>query len=325
MIIDVHAHALSEQHIREMAQDPHYAMEPGDEGGYVIPGYGPIDPEVYDLAPRLRSLERRGIDVQLISPPLFPDIARADTVDEVRRINRYTAQLQEESGGRLGGLIVLPLAEPERIPDELRRALDEHGLKGVHLTTTAGGEVLDSPAFEPMFATIEALGLLTVMHPLSAVVRRSLDDFLLHTLVEWPHETTIAVARLIFAGVFERHPDWRLCLCHGGGTLPYLTGRLDLGYAAPRYEVDPQCRAHISRPPSEYVQRLYFDTVVANDSALRFLIDAVGADHIMLGTDFPFEVGDALGAHALITIDALDAHDRSLILGDNAASLLRLS
>jgi aminocarboxymuconate-semialdehyde decarboxylase len=143
-------------------------------------------------------------------------------------------------------------------------------------------------------------------------------------LVGWPSETALCVARLIFAGVFERHPGLRLVLAHGGGTLAMLAGRLDLAYEAPRYEANPDCRRHISRPPSSYLKQIYYDTVVAHPAALRYLVDLVGAEQVVFGSDFPFEIGDPLGAKALPAIAQFPDVVAEAILHGNASRILSL-
>ena len=143
------------------------------------------------------------------------------------------------------------------------------------------------------------------------------------TVIAWPTEVTIAAMRLIFSGVIERHPGARLVLSHGGGTLPYLAGRLDLAYHAPKYEANPACRANITKPPSHYLTQFYYDTVVASPASLRFLIDLVGADRVMFGTDFPYEIGDTDGAIALPMLQQLPSAQREKILGQNAREVLR--
>ena len=141
-------------------------------------------------------------------------------------------------------------------------------------------------------------------------------------IVGWPTETSVAVARLIFAGILERHPNLKLVLAHGGGVLPYLLGRLDLAYSAPRYEANPACRANISRPPSHYLRQLYFDTSVLSAKALSFLIDQMGAESVLFGSDFPYEIGDADGAIALAALKAMDEPKLDAILCGNAKRLL---
>lgn len=326
MIVDVHAHAMSEDLIREAARTPrpgaHYEILP--DGNYFIRGYGVMDRLMWDLEGRLESLERRGIDLQLIAPPppILANQHGAVGAEIAIRMNQETAKLVARGGGRLGGLVALPLGAPETAPEVIRRAVGDHGFKGAAISTSAGGKPLDLPEFEPMWATLEALGLLVFMHSSTGVPREALSDYTLNTVVGWPTETTICVARMIFAGVFERHPELKLVLSHGGGTLPYLAGRLDLVYNAPKYEANPACRRNISRPPSSYVKQLYYDTVVASHDSLRFLIDLVGAEHVMFGSDFPFEIGDAEGAIALPFLRTLPAADQARIMGRNAAEIL---
>ena len=323
MIIDVHAHALSPELAREYALDPNSVIEEPEPGVFAIAGYGPVDPPTYTLETRLASLKERNVDLQLVSAPMFPGVAMAEDVEGARRINHYTARLAEESGGMLMGLAVSPLADPAQAANELRRAVDSYGFHAAHLSTTASGRPLDSPEYEEFWTAMEELQLFAVMHPMSGATRESLEPYSLVTLIDWPQETAIAVSRMIFSGLLERHPGLQICLCHGGGTLPYLSGRIDRGYDAPKYEANPECRANISAPPSTYLRRFYFDSLVGAGTPLRFLLDLVGSDRVMFGTDYPFEIGDAEGKHALPTINALPPADRDRILGGNAAAALR--
>jgi aminocarboxymuconate-semialdehyde decarboxylase len=176
--------------------------------------------------------------------------------------------------------------------------------------------------FEPLFATIEKLDLMVFMHSTSSALSATQTEYTLRTLVAWPTETTIAVTRLIFAGTFERHPRLKLVLSHGGGTLANLAGRLDLGWSAPKYEANEACRANITRPPSTYLKSLYYDTVVASPDVLALIISTYGADHVLFGTDFPYEIGDAEGALALPMLDSLPIVDREKVLSGNALRLM---
>lgn len=221
-----------------------------------------------------------GTDIQMLSSPMVPGQPTSMTVDQTRWISEHTAALAEASAGRLSGLAVTPLTELEQIADEMRRAVDQHGYHALHLTTTADGIPLHLPQFAGLWATMEELGLFGVMHPMTGMVRPRLDDCSLRILIDWPQEITTAIGRLIYSGVLERHPQLRLCLCHGGGTLPYLRGRLDRRYSAPQYETKPDCRAHISQVPSAYLDRLYYDTCVASPEALAYLVGLMGADSV---------------------------------------------
>lgn len=326
MIIDVHAHAIGEELAIEMSKNSWFGLrlEPLTAGGYAHPNYGPLDPRLFDLESRLDSLDRRGIDLQLISPPtsIFLDHSQAGSIEPSRRINEYTAKLVEEGNGRLGGLAVPCLADPAKIPDELRLAIELHGFKGVALNTHAAGRFLDEPDFEPMFATLEELGLLTFMHPSPNISHASLQDYTLHTTLAFPTETTIAAARLIYAGIFERYPSLNLILAHGGGTLPYLRDRINLGYNASTYEHNPDCHKHISKPPGDYFKQIYYDSLLAGSASLQFLIGLVGANRVVFGTDYPFEVGDPEGKLAMPAIESLPEPDRGNILGGNASDVL---
>lgn len=283
-----------------------------------------MDRLMWDLDGRLESLERRGIDLQLVAPPppVVSNQHRAANVELARILNRETAKIVQRGAGRLGGLAVIPLGEPGSAADEVRRAVGEYGFRGAAMPTSAGGRPLDLPEYAKVWTMLEEMGLLVFMHSTTAVTREALADYTLNTVVGWPTETTICVARLIFSGLLERHPNLHLVLSHGGGTLPYLRGRLNLAYFAPHYEANPACRTNISKAPGDYFHQLYFDTVVASAESLRFLIDLVGADRVMFGSDFPFEIGDAEGTFSLPVIKTLPAYQRDRILGGNAASIL---
>jgi aminocarboxymuconate-semialdehyde decarboxylase len=190
------------------------------------------------------------------------------------------------------------------------------------MPTSAAGRPLDLLVFANVWDTLEELGLLVFMHATTAITRETLSQYTLNTVIAWPTEVTIAATRLIFSGVIERHPGLRLLLSHGGGTLPYLAGRLDLAYYAPKHEANPACRANITKPPSHYLTRFYYDTVVGSPASLRFLIDVVGADRVMFGTDFPYEIGDADGAIALPLLEQLPSGQCEKILGQNARDVL---
>lgn len=326
MIVDVHAHAASEDFIRETSAKPSYGIpyEVRPDGTYATRGYGEMDRLMWDLDGRLESLERRKIDLQLISPSPRTISGEGYVIgtEVARLMNRETANLVKRGGGRLGGMGVLPLGEPAKAADEIRRAVGEYGFRGACLPTSAAGEPLDLPEFASVWDTLEELGLLVFMHATTAITRETLGDYTLNTVIAWPTEVTIAASRLIFSGVLERHPRLNLVLSHGGGTLPFLGGRLDLAYHAPRHEANPACRANITKPPSHYLRQLYYDTMVASPASLRMLIDLVGADRVMFGTDFPYEIGDAEGAITLPTLAQVPSAQREKILGQNACDIL---
>ncbi len=326
MIVDIHAHAASEDFIRITAADPSYGMpyEVRPDGSYATRGYGEMDRLMWDLEGRLERLERSGVDLQLVSPSprAISGHEHVIGVEVARLMNRETAKLVKRGGGRLAGMGVVPLGEPQSAAAELRAAIQEYGFQGVCLPTSAGGKPLDLPEFAPLWDTLEELGPLVFMHATTAIARGTLGEYTLNTVIAWPTEVTIAAARLVFSGVMERHPGLNLVLSHGGGTLPFLAGRLDLAYHAPKHEANPACRANISKPPSQYLRQFYYDSVVASPASLRLLIDLVGPERVMFGTDFPYEIGDADGAIARPVIGELPSHQRDRILGENARDIL---
>ncbi len=326
MIVDVHAHAASEDFIRITAANPAYGIpyEIRADGSYATRGYGEMDRLMWDLEGRLERLKRSGIDLQLVSPSprAISGHDRVIGVEVARLMNRETANLVKRGDGRLAGMGVVPLHEPQSAAAELRNAIREYGFQGVCLPTSAAGKPLDLPEFAALWDTLEELGLLVFMHATTAITRDILGEYTLNTVVAWPTEVTIAAARLIFSGVMERHPGLQLVLSHGGGTLPFLAGRLDLAYHAPKHEANPACRVHISKPPSQYLRHFYYDTVVASPASLRLLIDLVGAERVMFGTDFPYEIGDADGAIARPVLQQLPPSQRDRILGQNARDIL---
>lgn len=342
MIVDVHAHALSGGLVDRFARDGAFGFHRGPDGELLVRGYGRLDRDVYDHEKRLQRLADMNVDLQLICPILTLTAWPGDAADVelARALNRSTADCVAGSGGRFAGLAVLPLGEPRRAVEELERAVEEHGFVGAAIGTYAGDRPLDHPSLEPVLAEIERRGLPLLMHPTSAVAdppppaaqgwaaadqpAPSWDEYTLTKALAWPNETARAAARLIFAGTLERHPNLRLVLSHGGGTLPSLRGRLNLAYAAPDHEYNPDCHVYISRPPSEYFDRFLFDTAVGAAETLHFLIDTMGAERIVLGTDDPFEIGDTGARVAMPAIREREPAERDAILGGTLSRALDL-
>lgn len=342
MIIDIHAHALSESLVDRFARDGAFGLHLGGDGEVIAPSGRPFDTDVFRHEPRLARLGEMGVDLQLICPlanfTAWPNAA-AD-VELARALNQSTADCVAAAGGKFAGLAALALGEPARAAEELRQAVEEHGFVGALVGTYAGDRPLDHPSLEPVFDEIERLGLLLFMHPTSAVAdppppagqgwraaaqpAPSWDQFTLTTILAWPNETARAVARLIFAGTLERHPELHLMLSHGGGTLPFLRGRLNLAYSAPDYEYNADCHAHISKPPSEYFDQILFDTAVGAAESLHFMIDLLGVERVVLGTDDPFEIADTGAKMAMPALAERPAAEADQILGGTIAGLLGL-
>jgi aminocarboxymuconate-semialdehyde decarboxylase len=302
------------------------AEERPGSGTWIVAESGlqfPLTPLFHDVEAKLAWMDARGIDVSLtsIAAPFFMyELAPSEAVSLAEAINDAAVKLAAESGGRLVGVATVPLNAPELAARELRRACGELGLKGVEIGTSLGETMLDDSSLDPFFAAAAELGVPVFLHPYTAMLGllhvSGFERFFLLNSVGNPLETHLAAARLILGGVFDRHPRLTVQLSHGGGGLPYQLARLDRTYA-----MREQVRELASRPPSEYRGNLLFDTVVYGRAQLEFLIELVGADRVVFGTDHPFDVADATGleAGAFLSADAAAS-----VLGTNATRAYNL-
>lgn len=280
----------------------------------------PLRDDLGDRSARIEAMDRMGVDVQVLAGWVDLtgyQLAEASSRDYSRAHNDCMAEESGEMGSRSRALATTPLQDPAGAAEELGRAMTELGMVGVQVATTVGERWLHQVDLDPFWEAAEELGALVVLHPMAPLTGVDLGDFFMSNSVGRPAETTIALSGLIMAGVFERYPALRMCAVHGGGFTPFQAGRLNRAY-----EVKPDVvGGSISRPPSDYLANLYVDTVVHEPAVLRFLVDFLGADHILVGTDYPFEMGDP-DPVGLVSAAGLEEHDRDLILSGNAARLL---
>jgi len=324
---DVHAHCVPAGVLETLAREGgRYGIELVDRDGVRaarIAGRvvtGPLRPDLADTGRRLATMDRAGIAVQILSS--FVDLtayaldARAGA-RYARMFNEAMAATAAAHPERFLALATVPLQAPELAAAELRHAVRELGMVGAELATTVDGTELDDPGLRPFWAAAEELGCLLLVHPHQSLAGRGVARYFLGNLVGNPAETTVAVAHLVFGGVLERFPGLRVCVVRGGGFLPYQAGRLERGWSA-----GPEgARAHLPRGPGEWLRRLYYDTVLHDPRALAFLVAAVGADRVLLGTDYPFEMGepDPVG---LVCAAGLTEAQRASILDGNVRRFL---
>jgi aminocarboxymuconate-semialdehyde decarboxylase len=211
----------------------------------------------------------------------------------------------------------LPLNDPEASVKELERACRDLGFRGAMLFSNVNGVGLNDQRFWPIYEAADHLGAVLYIHPAHPVGVEAMTDFWLMPLVGFPMDTTLAAAKLVFAGVPERFPRIQWALCHLGGAIPYLAERLDRGFYAFR-----ECRANIPRPPSDYLKQFYYDTVNFDGHALQLGIAFAGVEHILAGSDYPHQIGSI--PRMLESIRGLDIceSERAAIFGGNAARLL---
>ena len=284
---------------------------PGDYN-ILVPGHR-------DIEYRQRVLDEHGVEMQVLTfttPGVHveaPEVA----VAFARMVNDAFAKIVRERGKRFTALATLPLNDPPQATRELERAMRELGLPGAMVFSNVNHVPLADPAFEPLWAKADELGAVIYIHPTDPAGVEAMLDYWLMPLVGFLFDTTLAAARLVFSGVVERHARIRWVLTHMGGAIPYLAERLDRGWRA-----FPDCRAHINKPPSEYLRAFYYDTVNFNPAALRLALDFAGPDRVLAGSDYPHQIGSI--PMMLDSIEKLDvsAEIKEKMLRGNAAALL---
>lgn len=281
----------------------------------------PLAAEFCDLEAKLAHMDSLGVDISVlsISPTLLFHWLEAGPAEEFcQRTNEALAGFVAGSGGRLYGMAIVPLQNPEAAVQELRRAVLDLGLRGVQIGTTMENVPLDDSRFEPFFATAAELNVPVMLHPYYVGLRPEFADFYMTNLVGNPLETGLVASRLILSGCLDRHPHLTVILVHAGGFMPYQVGRLDHGF-----RVRTETRARIDLSPSNYLRRFYYDTITHAAVPLKFLIELVGADRVLLGTDIPFDMAD-LRFQEYQTTAALDPDTLQAINSGNACRLFKL-
>ncbi|MFG2029939.1 amidohydrolase family protein [Streptomyces sp. NPDC048825] len=332
--IDVHAHLLLPEVEAAVAGHTGLAeardLDARRNGPAALAVNGPMVgarvPRLTDVTARLAAMDAAGVDVQLVSPSPshYHYWAEPQLAERVCRLaDEGTAAHCAKAPDRLHGLGLIPLQHPHLAIALLDHALDQ-GLKGVEISSHAPGPggtravELSDPRLAPFWARAEETGALVFLHPFGCTLDERLDQWYLSNTVGQPTENAVALSHLIFSGVLDRHPGLKLIAAHGGGYLPTHIGRSDHAWRA-----RPDAR-DCAREPSGYLKQLYFDSLVHDPHVLRELVRTAGPDRVLLGSDYPFDMGteDPLGA--LRAADLPDA-DFLAIRGGNAAALLNLA
>jgi aminocarboxymuconate-semialdehyde decarboxylase len=332
MIVDVHAHVIVPEITRGRggdAADPPDGWRPAvrrDRGAQLVEfGGRTIRSAVGEFVHVERMLQEaaaQGVDRLVLSPwvNLLPyDLDPPAAVRACRIQNDALAARCAALGGRVGALGAVPLQDPERAAAELQRLMGQGVLGGVEVAASVAGAYLGDDRFLPFWEAAEATAAVVLVHPTTRGFDLPvLQEHYLWNTVGNPLETAVAGAHLVMAGVLERFPGLRVVLAHGGGALPSLRGRLRKAHS-----FQPQARARLAAGPDASLRRLYYDTVTHDTALLRALVDYAGADHVLLGSDRPFDMGtaDPVGEVRALHLDADAEH---AVLGGNAAALLGL-
>ena len=328
MIVDVHLHYLSPLALAAARRAPERlgvrVLDDGDRPRLVVGAEAPTRPllePLYTLAAHQTFLDKHGIDAGVFGPLM--DVAGyslppAQGAAWSRAQNEALAESLAAAGGRHAGLATVPLQRPELAADELRFAVASLGLRGAMIDPNALGRPFGDRAFDPFWRAAVKSGAPVILHPFLLEAVERFARHYLHNLLGYPFETTLAAGSLILGGTLDRFPALEIVLVHGGGFLPYHVGRFDRGHIS-----RPEARADGAALPSGYLRRFHYDTLVQFAPALSYLVDVVGADRVLLGSDHPFWLGDPEPLR-VVRSAGLPTTAETAILGDNATRLFRL-
>jgi aminocarboxymuconate-semialdehyde decarboxylase len=326
MNIDLHSHFFPVEALQHPGKYENHAPKVELENGKLSVtsqiGFRPgLGAGAYDPLARIKALDEMDIDMQAISPSPILLFYWEDAVVAAhfsRKQNEAIQSVVQKHPDRFIGFGSVPLqsvADSIAIAEEAKSM----GLKGLEIGNAVGDKPLDDPSFEPFFEAAQKLDLLLFVHPLEGGL--DADDPLspiLGNVLQFTFRTTMMVERMIITGMFERYPNLKLCLSHGGGLLAFNIWRLDHSYGL-RTDLQKQ----LPNKPTDYFKKLYFDTIVHSVAALRYLVQVAGSDRVVLGTDYPMAMGDFATVDKVMQLEISDG-ERAQILGGNAARALNL-
>ena len=304
--------------------DVHWHYQPPSVGGRVAGPpirHRPI-PELSDPALQVAEMDRRRIDRAAVSPSpgLFQyHLDRDDGLGLHRLVNDGIAELVAMYPDRFVGLGTVPLQDPALAVQELERAMQVKGLRGVIIGTNVNGRNLDEPALRPFFRAASDMGAFVFVHPMQVLAPERLGRYYLTNLFGNPSETALAIISLIFGGVYDECVNFTCCFAHGGGSFSALVGRWRHGYA-----VREEPKEFGARSPEQYLPRIYVDSLVHDDRVCRHVINVLGADHMMLGCDMPYDMGAPDPVDRIERLDGLGDEEKEQITSGTARRLLRL-
>ena len=328
LTVDIHAHVLipaAAEFVRPHLQpDPRAAAYAEETRILTRKQDEDRTPNLTDMPLRLRDFDAMGIDAQVISPAppqcyysIPPDVA----VEAARMVNEGIAAIVSSNRGRIpAGMGSVPLqAGGDVAAAELEYAMTRLDLKGCEVLAHVGERELSDPDFEPFWAKAEALGAVVFIHPHGFTEPRRFGRFYFSNVIGNPLDTTMALHYLVFDGVLERYPNLKIIASHGGGYLPAYSGRMDHAWGA-----RSDAHGRLPQPPSTYLKKIYLDTIVFTPHQLEALVKLFGAGKIVLGTDYPYDMGEYDPIAHIAAVASLSAEDRAAIAGGNARVLFGL-
>src|SRR5215475_8505857 len=326
MQIDIHSHVIPDRIVAAIAADPkRFRARVEGEGsarriihdqGYIYP----LFEEFRQVEAKVAAMDRKGIDISVISPapPMFYYWADADLALRVAGlVNDGVADMVAAKPSRLRGMATVPMQHPDAAVAELERVVREYGFKAVEIGTSIEGAQLAEERFRPLLRRASELGAFVFAHPYYVGAKTGLENYYLTNLIGNPLDTTVMLANLMFSGRLDELPDLKIVLAHGGGFTPYQIGRLVHGH-----KVRSEANGISKSSPKDLLKRIYFDSLVFEPQALRYLIDLVGADHVCIGTDAPFDMADDNPRATIDAVPAITPLERQCVCCGTALKLL---
>jgi aminocarboxymuconate-semialdehyde decarboxylase len=331
--IDLHTHVVPPNIIAAMMREPARFGVKGSAGNgvKVVERNGKlywetngrlteIERALFDVDTKIAEMDRMRIDISAVSvapPTYFYELSPDAGLAASRLNNDGIAEMVAKYPARLRGMATLPMQDPDAAVTELERVVKEHGFKAVEMGSSIEGEQLAHPKFRPVLRTIEQLGCFIFAHPNKCTARGGMEGYELFNTIGFPLDEVIMVAHLMFSGTLDELKSLRILIAHGGGYVPYQIGRFECAHTH-----RPAASVHTKSSPRELLRRFYFDALTHDPKALRYLIEQVGADRVVIGSDNPFDMGyrDPLGE--LDTVPNLTAQEKEQIRGSTARILL---
>jgi aminocarboxymuconate-semialdehyde decarboxylase len=329
--IDIHCHYLNQAVAAKVAHLNPAQYEPSVEFANALTREVNVrqmrdrSAKLSTIEQRLADMDRMGIDIQAVSPAPNQTYYWTDPelgVELSRMMNDRLAEIVGKWPERFVALGTVPLQHVDLAIAELERCVKQLGLRGVEINPSVNGMDLTDARLnlEKFFAKVQALDVIVFMHPIGFTHGQRLTDHYFNNVIGNPMETTIAASHLIFDGVLQRNPKLKIVLPHAGGYLAHYWARMDHAYRA-----RPDCRTVIKRAPSSYLEKMFFDSITFDAQMLRHMVDRYGPDHVLLGTDYPYDMGEADPLGLIGSVPRLARAERNMIEGGNAARLLKIA
>jgi len=323
-MIDFHSHFYPKAYMEELSKPGGYARVEKDKQGRLLIHYEGdynvvVGPHI-DIADRLADMDKHGVETHVLTLTT-PSVERENPkkgLKLARLANDSFSDICEKHPGRFVALAALPLQDPTAAADELERSVRDLGLKGGTLMSNVAGKPLDLN-LQPVYDRAVKLDVPLFIHPTSPINTKYLEDYRLVPIMGFGHDTSLSVLRMVFSGLFEKMPRLKIVASHLGGIYPYLRGRINTGYNA-----YPECQTNISKPPTEYLKRIWVDSLIYDADVFRSTLAFLGPEKIVLRSDHPHQIGDIAEAHKRIKGLKLDAKAEDAILTGNASKLLKL-